>query len=63
MRMTDGKKFRMRPLSMAVETRENIISLLVNTLRQMSIAMRQIQGVVGEDFSIDDKFCCEKSAD
>ena len=36
--MNGGKKFRMRPLSMAVETRENITSLLVNTLKLMSIA-------------------------
>ena len=50
MRMTDGKKFRMRPLSMAVETRENITSLLVNTLKQMSIGMRQIQECCGRRF-------------
>ena len=36
--MNGGKKFRMRPLSMAVETRENITSSLVNTLKLMSIA-------------------------
>ena len=36
--MNGGKKFRMRPLSMAVETRQNITSLLVNTLKLMSIA-------------------------
>ena len=36
--MNGGKKFRMHPLSMAVETRENITSLLVNTLKLMSIA-------------------------
>ena len=36
--MNGGKKFRMRPLSMVVETRENITSSLVNTLKLMSIA-------------------------
>ena len=36
--MKGGKKFRMRPPSMAVETRDNITSLLVNTLKRMSIA-------------------------
>ena len=41
-RMNGGKKFRMCPLSMAVETRENITSLLVNTLKQMSITSAQI---------------------
>ena len=50
MRMTDGKKFRMRPLSMGVETRENITSLLVNTSKQMSIAMLQIQECCGRRF-------------
>ena len=34
----NGGKFRMRPLRMAVKTRENITSLLVNTLKRMSIA-------------------------
>ena len=39
-RMNGRKKFRMRPRSMAVKTRENITSLLVNTLKRMSIASR-----------------------
>ena len=37
-RMNGGKKFRMHPLSMTVETRQNITSLLVNTSKRMSIA-------------------------
>ena len=36
--MKDEKKFRMHPLSMAVETRENITFLLASTLKRMSIA-------------------------
>ena len=35
--MNDGKKFRIHTLTMAVETRENITSLLVNTLKRTSI--------------------------
>ena len=35
--MNDGKKFRMYSLSMAVEIRENITLLVVNTLKQISI--------------------------
>ena len=38
MRMKNGKKFRLRPLSMAVETRENITSLIVASLKRLSIA-------------------------
>ena len=37
-RMNGGKKLTMRPLNMAVKTRGNITSLLVNTLKQRSIA-------------------------
>lgn len=37
-KINDGKKFTMCPLGMAVEIGENITSLLVITLKQMSIA-------------------------
>ena len=39
--MNDGKKFRMYSLSMAVEIRENITLLIVNTLKQISIVSGQ----------------------
>ena len=38
LRMESGKKFRLRPLSLAVEDRQNITKLLVTMLKQMAIA-------------------------
>ena len=37
-RTKDGEKFRMRPLSMAVETRVNITSMIVAALKRLSVA-------------------------
>ena len=38
MRTKDGKKFRMCPLSMAVETRDNITFMIVAALKRLSVA-------------------------
>ena len=69
LRMESGKKFRLRPLSLAVEERQNITKLIVTMLKRMAIAgkisassVAKIASLmtdsVSKNLHIEDKIAC-----